>query len=141
MAKVRKKRREPRKFTRKMKTKLMVLFLVVFAGLCILIGRLMYIQYTSGEKYERKVLSLQSYDSITIPFQRGNIVDTNGTVLATSVAVYNVILDSYIFTIFFFYIRRNEFKATVPTTRKDCLFTTFHTHAASDCQIVVKNFI
>lgn len=96
MAKVRKKRREPRKFTRKMKTKLMVLFLVVFAGLCILIGRLMYIQYTSGEKYERKVLSLQSYDSITIPFQRGNIVDTNGTVLATSVAVYNVILDSYI---------------------------------------------
>lgn len=96
MAKVSKKRRGPRKFTRKMKTKLMVLFLVVFAGLCILIGRLMYIQYTSGEKYERKVLSLQSYDSITIPFQRGNIVDTNGTVLATSVAVYNVILDSYI---------------------------------------------
>ena len=61
-------------------------------------GRLMYIQYTSGEKYEKKVLSMQSYDSQTIPYQRGDIVDRQGTVLATSVAVYNVILDCSIMT-------------------------------------------
>ena len=29
----------------------------------------------------------------TIPYQRGEIIDRSGTVLATSVAVYNVILD------------------------------------------------
>lgn len=36
---------------------------------------------------------MQSYDSKTIPYQRGEIIDRSGTVLATSVAVYNVILD------------------------------------------------
>ena len=36
---------------------------------------------------------MQSYDSKTIPYQRGNIIDSSGTVLATSEAVYNVILD------------------------------------------------
>ena len=30
--------------------------------------------------------------------QRGNIVDSNGTVLATSVAVYNVVLDCSVMT-------------------------------------------
>ena len=58
-----------------------------------LIGRLMYIEYTSGEKYEKIVLAQQGYDSQTIPYQRGDIVDAKGTVLATSIAVYNVILD------------------------------------------------
>ncbi|MCR5195129.1 MAG: penicillin-binding protein 2 [Pseudobutyrivibrio sp.] len=70
---------------------------LVYGGVCILfvvlIGRVMYIQHTSGAKYEKIVLSQQDYDSTTIPFQRGNIVDVRGTVLATSVDVYNVILD------------------------------------------------
>lgn len=81
------------KFTKGMRKKLIVLFTAVILCLCALIGRLMYINYTSGEKYEKKVLSLQSYDSVTIPYQRGDIVDRTGTVLATSVAVYNVIMD------------------------------------------------
>ncbi|MBO5657204.1 MAG: penicillin-binding protein 2, partial [Agathobacter sp.] len=76
-----------------MRKKMLFMFLAMILLLCTLIGRLMYIQYTSGEKYEKKVLSMQSYDSTTIPFQRGDIVDRNGTVLATSVAVYNIILD------------------------------------------------
>ena len=58
----------------------------------------MYIEYTSGDTYTKKVLSLQSYDSVKLPFQRGNIVDKNGTILATSVAVYNVILDCSVMT-------------------------------------------
>lgn len=58
----------------------------------------MYINYTSGEKYEKKVLSSQSYDSMIIPYQRGDIVDRNGNVMATSVAVYNVILDCSVMT-------------------------------------------
>ena len=81
------------KLSRGMRKKLIVLFTVLTVCLCALIGKLMYINYTSGEKYEKKVLSMQSYDSKTIPYQRGDIVDRNGTILATSVAVYNVILD------------------------------------------------
>ena len=45
------------------------------------------------KKYEKIVLAQQGYDSQTIPYQRGDIVDAKGTVLATSIAVYNVILD------------------------------------------------
>ncbi|MBQ6811800.1 MAG: peptidoglycan glycosyltransferase [Agathobacter sp.] len=81
-----------------MRKKLIVLFTLLTFCLCALIGRLMYINYTSGEKYEKKVLSMQSYDSVTIPYQRGDIIDRNGTVLATSVAVYNVILDCSVMT-------------------------------------------
>lgn len=81
-----------------MKMKLMVLFSLLVFCLLGLIGRLMYIEYTSGEAYTKKVLSLQSYDSVTLPFQRGEIVDAKGTVLATSVAVYNVILDCSVMT-------------------------------------------
>lgn len=69
------------------------MFTVVAALMIGLIGRLMYIEYTSGEKYEKIVLAQQGYDSQTIPYQRGDIVDAKGTVLATSIAVYNVILD------------------------------------------------
>lgn len=87
-----------RKLSRGMRKKLIVLFSVLTICLCALIGRLMYINYTSGEKYEKKVLSMQSYDSKTIPYQRGDIVDRNGTVLATSVAVYNVIMDCSVMT-------------------------------------------
>ena len=76
----------------------MVLFSVLIACLCGLIIRLMYINYTDGEKYEKKVLSMQSYDSKTIPFRRGSIVDRQGNVMATSVAVYNVIVDCTVLT-------------------------------------------
>lgn len=89
----RKKRRPVKKFNRAMRTKLIVLFSVFLVVLCGLIGVLTYIESTSGDKYEKKVLSMQSYDSKTIPYQRGDIIDSSGTVLATSVAVYNVILD------------------------------------------------
>ena len=43
-------------------------------------------------------MSQQGYDSQTIPYQRGDIVDAKGTVLATSIAVYNVILDCSVIT-------------------------------------------
>ncbi len=70
------------------------MFGVICVLFVVLIGRLMYIEYTSGDKYEKIVLSQLEYDSTIIPYKRGDIVDSNGTVLATSVDVYNVILDA-----------------------------------------------
>lgn len=81
------------KFSKKMQKKLVVLFVIIALLLLGLIVRLMYIEHTSGKKYEKKVLSQQKYDSKVIPYQRGNITDCKGTILATSVDVYNVILD------------------------------------------------
>lgn len=92
------KKKEMTKFPKRMQKKLIVTFLLIAFMLVGLIGRLMYIEYTSGERYEKIVLSQQGYDSQTIPYQRGDIVDTKGTVLATSVAVYNVVLDCSVLT-------------------------------------------
>lgn len=59
------------KFPKRMQKKMIVMFTVVAALMIGLIGRLMYIEYTSGEKYEKIVLAQQGYDSQTIPYQRG----------------------------------------------------------------------
>ena len=82
-----------RKFTFRMQKKLVVLFvfvLLAFLGLSI---RLFMINRENGEVYKRQVLSQQSYDSKTLPYKRGDIIDANGSILATSEKVYNVILD------------------------------------------------
>lgn len=78
-----------------MSRKLVALFLGVMLVFVALAIDITYVNATKGEKYERQVLSQtqQSYDSRTIPFQRGSITDRNGTILATSEKVYNVILD------------------------------------------------
>ena len=76
-----------------MQRNLWIVFMVVCVLFVVLIGRLAYIEYASGEKYERIILAQQQYDSQIIPYQRGDITDVRGTGLATSVDVYNVILD------------------------------------------------
>lgn len=88
-----KRKRKPNRFTQSMKKKLLVVFFLVIVLLIVLIVRLFYIRYTKGEEYEKRVLNQQGYDSQTIPYERGDILDSQGTILATSVDVYNVILD------------------------------------------------
>lgn len=87
------KSRTKKKFLIRMQKKLIYMFLVITLALTGLVVRLMYIEYTSGDKYEKIVLAQQVYDSKTIPYQRGDIIDTKGTVLATNIDVYNVIFD------------------------------------------------
>jgi stage V sporulation protein D (sporulation-specific penicillin-binding protein) len=84
-----------RRISGKMSKKLVGLFLAVILALVGLAVRITYINATEGEQYSRIVLSQaqQQYESRVIPFKRGNIVDRNGTVLATSERVYNLILD------------------------------------------------
>ena len=85
-----------RKFTIKMQKKLVVLFffvLLAFAGLCI---RLYWISRENGDQYKKQVLSQRGYDSTTLPFKRGDILDANGSKLATSEKVYNLIIDAKI---------------------------------------------
>ncbi len=90
------KKREPvKKLDIKMRKKLAGLFaviLLIFGGL---LTRITYINAVSGDKYKKQVLTQaqQQYDSRVIPFKRGDILDRNGTVLATSNKVYNVIMD------------------------------------------------
>ena len=83
-----------RKFTLRMQKKLVVLFFLVLAAFVGLSIRLFYIGKDNGKAYEKQVLSQQQYDSVTLPFKRGDILDRNGTVLATSERVYNLIVDA-----------------------------------------------
>lgn len=82
-----------KKFSKFMQKKLVMLFAAVILAFVFLVGRITYINAASGDKYTKVVLDQQQYDSRTIPFKRGDIVDCNGTKLATSERVYNVILD------------------------------------------------
>ncbi len=82
-----------KKLSNRMRKKLFQLFFLILIAVCVLIGRVIYIQMTDGDKYEKIVLSQQEYSSQTVPFRRGDIVDSKGTILATSTDVYNVILD------------------------------------------------
>lgn len=86
------------KFTLKMQKKLVVLFLFVLLAFAGLFYRLYTITRDNGEKYKKQVLSQQEYDSSTIPYKRGSILDANGSVLAASEKVYNVILDAVAIT-------------------------------------------
>lgn len=87
-----------KKFPIRMQKKLVALFLIVILAFVALIGRITYINASKGSGYTRIVLSQQQYDSRLIPFKRGDIVDRNGTKIATSERVYNVILDVVVLT-------------------------------------------
>lgn len=82
-----------RRFGRKMKKRLLIAmgaFLAVFA---VLIFNLINITVSKGAKYEQNVLAQQGYSSTVIPYRRGDIIDANGTVLASTKKVYNLILE------------------------------------------------
>lgn len=90
---VRRPRSRRQRITLKMKRKLALLFVIIVLILIGIFGWLIYIIRVSGEQYTRKVLSQQDTNSILLPYKRGDIYDRNGTLLATSEKVYNLILD------------------------------------------------
>lgn len=82
-----------KKFNAKMQKKLFAMVAIFTAVFIFLAGRIIYINVKNGKRYEKIVLAQQSYDSIEIPYRRGDILDRNGTQLATSEKVYNLILE------------------------------------------------
>ena len=103
-----------RKFSKIMQKKLVLLFSLVVLAFAILIGRIIQINAMNGEKYTKVVLDQQQYDSRVIPFRRGDIVDRNGTKLATSERVYNVILDVKAM------LEKDEYQEPTIKVLKDC---------------------
>ncbi len=82
------------KFSIRMQKKLVMLFVAIVLAFVGLIVKITHINATNGEKYTKIVLDQQQYNSRIIPFKRGDIVDRNGTAMATSERVYNIILDA-----------------------------------------------
>ncbi|MHC1747403.1 MAG: penicillin-binding transpeptidase domain-containing protein [Cellulosilyticaceae bacterium] len=67
-----------------------ILFTTIVIGLC---GRITYLKLEKGNDYEKQVLERMNSTEREIEPQRGNVVDRNNKVVATSTIVYNVILD------------------------------------------------
>ena len=88
-----KKPKIKKKLLHRMKLKLTVVFGIVLAGFIVILCQLVLIQEKKGDEYEKRILSQQRYDSLSIPYRRGDILDRNGTELATSKKVYNLIVE------------------------------------------------
>ena len=86
--------KKSKKFTIKMQKKLLLVFLIVVVAIIFLSGVLFKFHLNKGEDYSKAVYDNFDYDSRVIPARRGDITDRNGTVLAYSTKVYNVILDT-----------------------------------------------
>ncbi|MBQ6293017.1 MAG: penicillin-binding protein 2 [Lachnospiraceae bacterium] len=76
-----------------MRRKLAFTFIMVAAVLFALAVYLLVLMRNNGKEYQQRILSQQGYDTSLLAFRRGNITDRNGTVLAYSEEVYNLILD------------------------------------------------
>ncbi len=89
----RKSKTEIKKFTSKMQASLLLVFCIIILTFIFLIIRMLYLTNVDGDRYEKRVLSQQTYVSNVIPYKRGDILDRNMTKLAISEKVYNLILD------------------------------------------------
>lgn len=93
MNKKKKRRPAPRRVAGHIKNRTGLVFLVILGLMCILIGRIVYINGNKGQDYNKKILTQMSYDSKTIQAERGKIMDRNGTSLAYNENRYNLILE------------------------------------------------
>ena len=83
-----------KRFTLFMQKKLAVLYIMILLAFVGLSVRLIWLTQEKGTQYTKQILSQQSYDSTTLPFRRGDIVDANGIKLAVSEKVYNLVIDA-----------------------------------------------
>lgn len=90
---VRRSSNKRRTFNKYMQEKLAITVIVITLALFALIYVLYNIVQSNQDNYNQIVLSQQEYDSRVIPYRRGDIVDRNGTYLATTEKVYNLIID------------------------------------------------
>ena len=88
-----------------------MIILLAFLGLA---ARLVYITNMKGDEYTKNVLSQQKYQSTTLPYKRGDILDSKGTKLAISEKVYNLIIDCKAI------LEKEEYFQTTMTVLGDC---------------------
>ena len=66
--------RQRKRFLERMKKKLFVVFLIAMLGFVALIIRVAYLEIAKGKNYSEQVLSQKQYESLEIPYERGEIV-------------------------------------------------------------------
>ena len=87
-----KSKRQYKPFTLKMKKGLVAVIFIIFAALIFLLFRIYFIIEHDSERYSRNVLAQQTYVSNPLLYKRGDIKDRNGTALAVSFKVYDLVI-------------------------------------------------
>ncbi len=87
------KKRGERARLKKVHTKLGIAFGAFIVLFMFLLYRIGMINFKDGDRYSKEVLSHQTYSTHTIAYERGQIQDRNGTILAYSEKAYNIVLD------------------------------------------------
>lgn len=83
-----------KKFSIKMQKKLLILYIFILLAFALLSIQIVRLIRESGTKYQKQVLIQQQYNSVAIPYRRGDIVDARGTRMAVSEKVYNLVIDA-----------------------------------------------
>ena len=72
----------------------MYIIAALFIVVCLLIvGQIMHIQFVDGDKF-RAQADQRIFKNDTIPANRGNLYDTNGQLLATSINKFDIRFDA-----------------------------------------------
>ncbi len=79
--------------SKNVKRKLWLIMGVILALFALVAGRLIYWNVSKGHEFEKKVLTQQRYSSVDLPFERGNIYDSSGKLIATNERLYHLILE------------------------------------------------
>ena len=80
-------------FLKGMRRKTKIAYLLVVGVLVALTIRVVYINVGNGKEYSEAVVLQMDYNSTDIPYERGEILDRNGNVLANSEKTYSLILE------------------------------------------------
>lgn len=80
-------------FFKGMRRKTKIAYLLVVGVLVALTIRVVYINVANGKEYSEAVVLQMDYNSTDIPYERGEILDRNGNVLANSEKTYSLILE------------------------------------------------
>lgn len=86
-------RKKKRTVLIRVQKKISIVFFLIGMVLLTLAAKVFLINYHDGDKYSKEVLDHQQYTSTVLPYKRGEILDSKGTILAYSEKVYNLILD------------------------------------------------
>ena len=84
--------RRKRRLTRGMRAGAAIVFVIMLLAFVVLVVRLVYILDVKSDKYSKRVLSQQTYVSNEILCKRGDIFDRNGTAMAVSTEVYDLVI-------------------------------------------------
>ena len=88
-------KRRKKRFLANMKKRLLIAVLLFMAAFVVIVGWIIYLNVKHGAEYREAVMVNQNYTSEPIKYKRGDILDTNGAVLATSQKVYDLVLEPF----------------------------------------------